>query len=190
MGLRIVRFCRSTWKRYEVRLAEDDRPLGSHVDRGAVARFWAFWRVAVDFLQHRKVDVVSKGICDRFDVNAVTVGRQLNAISQAFREIANEMMRCASVSTSDQQGTRLVSTSFRGESNMGYKRSSAVMSGAPTAIGPSYDIRSGFSIAAMARLGPPLRAVTRARISIGQGPAKESFSIGIAAMARCDRAEA
>src|SRR5207248_6098231 len=44
--------------------------------------------------------------------------------------------------------------------------------------------------AAMARSGSPMRAATRARISIGMGPTNASFSIGFTTMACSDRANA
>ena len=50
-------------------------------------------------------------------------------------------------------------------------------------------IESSFCKAAMARSGSPIRAATRARISIGTGPSSASFSIGIAAIAFLDESE-
>src|SRR5438132_5116406 len=73
--------------------------------------------------------------------------------------------------------------SFRSGSNMGSSRSSAEVSGMFEASGPSYGLESSFCNAAMARSGSPIRAATRARISIGAGPAFASFSTGIAATA-------
>src|SRR5436190_24203801 len=80
--------------------------------------------------------------------------------------------------------------SLRSGSNIGSSRSSAGVSGTFAANTPSYGIESSFCKAAMARSGSPTRAATRARISIGIGPSAESFSIGLAAMARSDRANA
>src|SRR5439155_402346 len=80
--------------------------------------------------------------------------------------------------------------SFRSGSNIGSSRSSAGVSGIPAASAPAYGIESSFCKAAMARSGSPIRAATRARTSIGMGPATASFSTGFAAMARSDRANA
>ena len=63
------------------------------------------------------------------------------------------------------------------------------MSGAPAPSAPMYGIESSFCKAAMARSGSPIRAATRARISIGMGPVTASFSIGFAAMARSDKSQ-
>ena len=79
--------------------------------------------------------------------------------------------------------------SFLSGSNMGSSRSSAGVSG-PAGKAPAYGIESSFCKAAMARSGSPICAATRARISIGMGPVTASFSIGSAAMARSDRANA
>src|SRR5207249_5662276 len=79
--------------------------------------------------------------------------------------------------------------SFRSGSNIGSSLSSAGVSSTFTSA-PSYGIDSSFCKAAMARSGSPICAATRARISIGLGPFLASFSIGIAAMARSDRANA
>src|SRR5947208_1704230 len=81
--------------------------------------------------------------------------------------------------------------SFRSGSNIGSSRSSAGVSGTfCVASGPAYDIESSFCKAAMARSGSPIRAATRARISMAPGPDKGSFSIGITAMACSARANA
>src|SRR6266498_3011155 len=81
--------------------------------------------------------------------------------------------------------------SFRSGSNIGSSRSSAGVIGTTVvASGPSYGIDSSFCKAVMARSGSPMRAATRARISIGQGPSMGSFSIGITAMARSARLNA
>src|SRR5438105_5099684 len=81
--------------------------------------------------------------------------------------------------------------SFRSGSNMGSSRSSAGVSGhCPPPNGPSYGSESIFCKAAMARSGSLMRAATRARISIGAGPSKASFSTGIRAMACSDKARA
>src|SRR6266446_4732211 len=81
--------------------------------------------------------------------------------------------------------------SFRSGSNIGSSRSSAGVSGVfCVASGPAYDIESSFCKAAMARSGSPVRAATRARISIEAGPDKASFSIGFAAIAFSTNAKA
>src|SRR5437660_3836721 len=81
--------------------------------------------------------------------------------------------------------------SFRSGSNIGSSRSSAGVSGTfCVASGPAYDIESSFCKAAMARSGSPVRAATRARISIEAGPDKASFSIGFAAIAFSTNAKA
>src|SRR5205085_6693562 len=80
--------------------------------------------------------------------------------------------------------------SFRSGSNIGSSRSSAGVSGIIVLSEPAYGIESSFCKAAMARSGSPICAATRARISSDQGPVKRSFSIGFAAMARSDRANA
>src|SRR5713101_8558421 len=80
--------------------------------------------------------------------------------------------------------------SFRGGSNIGSSRSSAGVSGTLKDSAPAYGIESSFRKAAMARSGSPICAATRARTSSDQGPVKGSFSIGFAAMARSDRANA
>ena len=49
----------------------------------------------------------------------------------------------------------------------------------PAPSAPAYGIESSFCKAAMARSGSPMRAATRARISMGMGPTIASFSIGI-----------
>src|SRR5438445_3159296 len=60
--------------------------------------------------------------------------------------------------------------SLRSGSNIGSSRSSAGVTGIPSvASGPAYGIESSFCKAAMARSGSPVRAATRARISIGAG---------------------
>ena len=80
--------------------------------------------------------------------------------------------------------------SFRSGSNIGSSRSRAGVSGTPEASAASYGIESSFCKAAMARSGSPIRAATRARISIELGPTKPSLSIGLTAMARSARANA
>src|SRR5205809_2974829 len=80
--------------------------------------------------------------------------------------------------------------SFRSGSNIGSSRSSAGVSGIIVLSEPAYGIESSFCKAAMARSGSPICAATRARISSNQGPVEGSFSIGFAAMARSDRANA
>ena len=49
------------------------------------------------------------------------------------------------------------------------------MSGTSKANAPEYGIESSFCKAAMARSGSPMRAATRARISIGTGPVTASL---------------
>src|SRR6266550_2835736 len=73
--------------------------------------------------------------------------------------------------------------SFRTGSNMGSSRRSTGVSGTPNESEPEYGVESTFCKAAMARSGSPMRAATRARISIGMGPVTESFSTGFAAIA-------
>src|SRR5205814_892233 len=80
--------------------------------------------------------------------------------------------------------------SFRSGSNIGSNWSSAGVSGTFEASGPAYGIESNFCKAAIARSGSPVRAPTRARISIGPGPSSASFSIGTTAMARSNRVNA
>jgi hypothetical protein len=58
------------------------------------------------------------------------------------------------------------------------------------ASGPLLGIESSFCKAAMVRSGCPICAATRARISIGMGPCKASFSIGITAIARSAKGNA
>src|SRR5438105_13462906 len=79
---------------------------------------------------------------------------------------------------------------FRSGSNIGSSRRSAGVSGIIVLSEPAYGIERRFCKAAMARAGSPLCAATRAGISRDQGPVKRAFSIGFAAMARFDRANA
>jgi hypothetical protein len=74
--------------------------------------------------------------------------------------------------------------SLRSGSNIGSSRSSAGVSGTFSASAPLPGIESSFCKAAMARPGFPMRAATRARISIGAGPSNASLSIGTAAISR------
>src|SRR5438128_1249608 len=80
--------------------------------------------------------------------------------------------------------------SFRSGSNIGSSRSSAGVSGTPNENEPEYGVERSFCKAAMARSGSPMRAATRARISIGMGPVTASFSTGFAAIARSEKANA
>src|SRR5438094_286628 len=81
--------------------------------------------------------------------------------------------------------------SLRSGSNIGSSRSRAEVSGTFAALsGLSYGVESSFCKAEMARSGSPIRAVTRARISIEPGLSIGSFSIGFTAITFSTKANA
>src|SRR5882724_898404 len=89
-------------------LACDYSPFCSHADRGAVARFWTSWRLSVNLRQLRKINISSESIFDSGQIGVVPICCELNAISQAFFQIVDEMIgRVCMAATNKPTGDKL-----------------------------------------------------------------------------------
>ena len=82
-----------------VGIAADDRFARSHAHSGTVTCFQPVRRVAVNLLQHRKVNFFPERILNRFQVRAMAIGRELHAISEACFQVLDEMMSSACMAT-------------------------------------------------------------------------------------------
>src|SRR6266496_3339655 len=72
-----------------------------HADCGAVASVWRV-ALAVNLLQHRIINVLAEGIPNRVQINAVTVGRKLDAVRQTLSQVLNKVMRCSPVTAANE----------------------------------------------------------------------------------------
>ena len=119
-------------------------------------------------------EITSPGIAAlRFRSAQRTVFRycRASAISQIVRPLNKSLTEIAQVHLSlffaEFLEARIIPERI---ANIGSSRSSAGVSGMFVSHGPAYGIESSFCKAAIARSGSPMRAATRARISIGSGP--------------------
>jgi len=86
-----------------VGIARNSLALASDALRWTVARVaWAFR--AVDFHQHRVINIVLERASDGIQISLVTIGRKLDAVRQAARKILDELPRRKKVASPDHPG--------------------------------------------------------------------------------------
>ena len=70
----------------------DDCPPRSHADCWAVAHFRPFRRSAINLLQHRVINLGTKGIFNSAQIGSVSVCGQLDAIGKATGQVVHELI--------------------------------------------------------------------------------------------------